>query len=388
MKNVKEMNRKQKYFVVSTAVCLADYADLLESSASEGYGFLNAINKLHDDEAATKYFIIYGDMVYFNGYITNIANLIEGVIRPLQKHIEDNPDTDYLLKNTLSTFEKNVEELEEGTEVWVGMPNADIFNYELNVVGEQVTPYDELSYVEAYDVRNIGTDDEQLYLFVNQHPDKEMLAEMKSANADFKGRLETDDRVNDIIHLWEGMEIENPYDTFLDFTRYLYHRCTDGKMSVNDIITYQQLYLVCKELISSKIVPSLHQRMRKTIFIKGDELVVYDKLTEIKCNIAELYGTFCDYYAERDGVEEYYNNLACLYTHARLFGVNMLLRISPETQSDLVRVPADCDMGYDQIAQAIYDGRNPKYVPDDPEDEYSSCHSVYKNPDNIIPQFD
>jgi hypothetical protein len=383
MKQVKDMNMRQKYFVVSTVANLADYAPILESS-SEGYGFLNAINKLHDE--ATKYFIIYGDSVYLNGYLTNITKIVEGVIRPLHKYVEENPNADYLLRQRLSTFEENVEELEEGVCVWVGMPNADIYNYELTIVGEQATPYDELSYVEAYDVRNVGTTDEQLYLFVNKEPNKEMLAELKSALADFKSRLETDVRVNDIIHLWEYMEIDDPYDTFLDFTRYLYHRYCDDKTPVNDVPTYQQLYLVCKELISAKIVPSLHQRMRKTIFIKGDELVVYDRISSIGCNIAKLYGTYCDYAEERDIDSD--NNLACVYKYARIFEVDMLLRISPETQSDLVRVPDDCDMDYGIIAEAIYDGRNPKYVPNDPEDEDSDCHPVYKNPNNIIPQFD
>ena len=384
MKQVKEMNMAQKYFLVSTAIQMVDYAEIIKNS-SEGYGFLNAV-KSYNNVGDTKYIIIYNDTVYFYDFVIEIDTIVEDILTPLQKYIvEANLNADPLLRKVFSTFEKNVEELEEDVYVWVGMPDADILNYGLAVVGERVTPYDELSYVEAYDVRNMGSDDEQLYLFVNKQPDKEMLANLKSALADFKSRLETDVRVNDIINLWEGMEIENPYDTFLDFTRYLYHRCTDGKMSVNDIITYQQLYLVCKELISSKIVPSLHQRMRKTIFIKGDDLVVYDRVTSVSCDIAELYGAFCDYAEERDIDSD--NNLACVYKHAKIFGVDMLLRISPESQSDLVRVPDDCDMSYDIIAEAIYDGRNPTYVPDDPDDEYSSCHAVYKNPDDIIPDF-
>ena len=383
MKNVKEMNRKQKYFVVSTAIQMVDFVELLDKD-SKGYEFLNAVKNY--EVGNTKYLLIYNDTVYFYDEIIEIKTLIEDVINPLLKYVEEtNLDRDSFIRKVFSTFEENVEELEEGESVWVGMPDADIVNYGLTVVGEQVTPY-ELSYVEAYDVRNIGTDDEQLYLFVNQHPDKEMLAELKSALADFKSRLETDERVNTMIHLWEYMEPDDPYDTFLDFTRYLYHRCTDGDTPINDIDAYQQLYLVCKELVTSKIVPSLHQRMRKTIFIEGDNITVYDRTSSIGCNIAELYGAYCDYAEERDIDSD--NNLACVYKHAKIFGVDMLLRISPETQSDLVRVPNNCGLTYSQIHQSIYDGRNPTYVPDDPEDEDSDCHPVYKNPDNIIPDFD
>jgi hypothetical protein len=381
-KKVTKINMKQKYFIVSVAIQMVDYAELI-SNSSKGYEFLNAIKNYNVD---TKYIIMYGDTVYFYDEIIKIETIVEDILTPLQKLvIETDPNIDPFLRNVFSTFEENVDELEEGTEVWIGMPNSDIFEYSLNVVGEQVTPYDELQYVLAYDTRNIGTDDEHVYMFVNRQPTKEMLAELKSANADFKSRLETDVRVNNIIHLWEYMEIEDPYDTFLDFTRYLFHRCTDERTPVNDIVTYQQLYLVCKELINAKIVPSLNQRMRKTIFVKGDEIAVYDRVNSVRCSVAELYGIFCDYAEERD-VEEYYN-LTCIYKHANIFGVDMLLRVSPETQSDLVRVPEDCDMDYTKIAEAIYDGRNPKYVPDDPDDEDSNCHPVYKNPDNIIPDF-
>lgn len=236
--------------------------------------------------------------------------------------------------------------------------------------------YTDWSYIEAYDVRN---GEQDVYVFVNTEPTGEMLYEIRSSKGDFYTVIEKDDKINDIVSIWENMDITNQYDAFLDFTRYLYHRYLDNINDTELRATFQELHDFCKELIATHVISSLNDKMRRCVFVNGDNMSIADMAIQKTCSIEILHNAFCDYADTHDAELE--QRIA--YKHCKLSDVDMLIRSG--RVYDIVKIPENCTLGYSQIMQSIYDARSPEYAPVDPDDEDSNWYPVYKNPNDIIP---
>ena len=376
---IEELNDNQLFYLVDMLVGCHRYEHIMDAIdiTSEGYKFLKYVRDTEVDDKNNV--IVHSGIIYFKDMNISIEILMEDLCAPLEEANDDH------VEYVFSEIEENVEELKSCNYVYI---NGDIYDCELSeVTGEGITPFEHLSYVRSYKDQH-----DFIYIFTGKEPDEDTWKDIVEAENDFDNRSEMANDVNTIIWLWEHMEVGNPYDTLLDLTRYLYYRHIESEVH-EDHMKYLGLYKFCKELISARVIPSLNAKMRKTFIIEGDNITLYDRATSISCSMSELYKAFTVYADERieDSSEladviDSATSVGCLYQHCKISGVDMLLRPCRNVQCDMVKVPDKSGLGYSQIAQAIYDGRNPKYVYDNPDDEDSDYTVVYKNPDDIIPE--
>ena len=372
---IEELNDNQLLYLVSTFVGLHSFKHVMEniSKETDGYKFLEYVRDIVMNSSDNKYAVIHGGVIFFKDNKISLETLMEDICSSLEPEMRE-----YMGSRIM----EDVETLNNCNYIW---NNGIKYDFGVIAVGYLATGFDNLEYVRSCRLWN-GV----MYVFAGKDPDETTWSEIAEADRDFATRCEMSNDINTIIRLWENMEIGNPYDPFLDFTRYLYYRHIESEEVHEDYMKYLCLYKFCKELISSKAVPSLNDKMRKIIFIEGDEMTMMDRATSISCSISELYKAFTVYANERSSelslTIDHIASVGCVYQHCKISGVDMLLRPCKEIQCDMVKVPEKCGLGYRQIAQAIYDGRNPKYIYDDPEDEDSNYTVVYKNPDDIIPE--
>lgn len=367
---IEELSDNQLLYLLTTFVGLHSFKHVMEdiSKETDGYKFLEYVRDTVMNNG-NKYAVIHGGVIFFKDIKISLEKLMEDVCSSLEPEMRE---------FMVSRIMEDIETLNNCDYIWI---NGTKYEYSVIEVGYLATGFDNLEYIRSCRLWN-----SIMYVFAGKDPDETTWTELAEADSDFAARCEMSNGINTIIQLWEHMEIGNQYDPFLDFTRYLYHRYIES--DVRD--DYYILYQFCKELISSKIVPSLNDKMRKTLFIEGDKFTIRDRATNVSCSISELYNTFTVYADERSSelslTVDHIASVGCLYQHCKISGVDMLLRPCRNVQCDMVKVPDKSGLGYSQIAQAIYDGRNPKYVYDNPDDEDSDYTVVYKNPDDIIPE--